>query len=192
MAFIRNSPEMLDKMHTYPKHASFQAFQSLPVTLYDAEESEYSHWFFSEDDSFTFLQFEGTVNAYDTILISDAGTFYSTTQKQDWTTERRQRLARLSRPEHPPKAIRPTFSEEGVEYEATVNKDGHGYEGGLWFDAKHATYVETGWLSPREREQKAYFMRREPYGPITQRREPRERWLRREGEDNVDECLYKH
>ena len=67
-----------------------------------------------------------------------------------------------------------------------------GYLGGLWIDRRYVQYVETGWTDPPRREQKAYFMRRESFGPITQRLEPRARYLDRDGDLWVDECFYKH
>ncbi|EJD02913.1 uncharacterized protein FOMMEDRAFT_168024 [Fomitiporia mediterranea MF3/22] len=192
MAFIRNSPEVLDKLHSFPKFSSLSAYLSLPATLTDAEESELSHYIFSDEPSFTFLAFEGMLNSYDTVLLSSRGVFYTSLQKRDLQDpNRRGRIAALARTTDRA-IIRPTFSQEGIEEEAHVYHDGWSFPGEVWFDRKHVTFVETGWLEPGKREQKAYFMRREPYGPITQRLEPRDRYLSRDGELVVDECLYKH
>ncbi|OCB88395.1 hypothetical protein A7U60_g4436 [Sanghuangporus baumii] len=192
MAFIRNSLDVLDKLHSFPKFSSLSAYMSLPPTLDDAEESEFSHYIFSEEVSFTFLTFEGMLNSYDTALLSPRGVFYTSMQKNDLQDpDRRERLAALIRPENK-EFIRPTFSVDGVEEEAHVFSDGQLFPTDVWFDRKHVTFVETGWLKPEKREQKAYFMRREPYGLITQRLEPRERHLSHDRELVVDECLYKH
>ncbi|KAL5507443.1 hypothetical protein ACEPAH_6899 [Sanghuangporus vaninii] len=192
MTFIRNSPDVLDRLHSFPKFSSLSAYMSLPPTLDDAEESEFSHYIFSEEPSFTFLTFEGMLNSYDTALLSPRGVFYTSMQKNDLQDpDRRERLAALVRPVNK-EPIRTTFSVVGVEEEARVFSDGQQFPTDVWFDRKHVTFVETGWLEPEKREQKAYFMRREPYGVITQRLEPRERYLSRDRELVVDECLYKH
>ena len=192
MTFIRNSPDVLHRLHSYPKFSSLSAYMSLPPTLDDAEESEFSHYIFSEEPSFTFLTFEGMLNSYDTALLSPRGVFYTPVQKKDLQDpDRRERLASLVR-RGDGEPIRPTFSEDGVEERARVFHDGRHFSSEVWFDRKHVTFVETGWLEPEKREQKAYFMRRKPFGPITQRLEPRERYLIRDGGLVVDECLYKH
>ena len=192
MAFFRNTPEVLDKLHSFPKFSNLSAYLSLPPTLVDAEESEFSHYIFSEEPSLTFLSFEGMENNYDTELLSTRGVYYVSKKKEYLEDpDRRKRLAALVRPTDK-EPIRPTFSEEGIEKEAIVYNNGSGYPGDLWFDKKYATFVETGWLEPKVREQKGYFMRREPYGAITQRLEPRDRYLVRDGDLTVDECLYKH
>ena len=194
MAFFKHSAEVLDKLHSYPKFQSLHQFLSSPLTLVDAEESEFSHFLFSEDESFTFVQFEGMLANTDTIFLSSGstgGVFYTPTKLSRLDSDQRRQLAHLvwSDRQTP---IGPSFSDDGTEKEAIVFKDGYDYSGDLWFDKKWATHIRTGWLAPEEREQKAYFMRREPDGAIIQRREPRERYLRRIGDTAVDECLYKH
>ena len=191
MSFFRRSPEVLEKLHSFPKFTSLISYLTLPRTLVDAEESEFSHYVFSEEESLTFVTFEGLVNSWDTILTSSRGTFYSPLRKENITPEQRRRLASLARPSSKI-PISPTFTEEGDEELAVVFNDGVGYTGGLWFDQKYATYIETGWTEPARREQKAYFMRKERFGPIIQRLEPRERYLDKDNDIWVDECLYKH
>lgn len=194
MAFFKHSPDVLDRLHSYPKFQTLQQFLLSPLPLVDAEESEFSHFLFSEDDSFTFVQFEGMLANEDTILLASGkrgGVFYTPTKLSNLVHEQRRQLADfvLSGTRTP---IVPTLSDDGVEKEAFVFKDGYDFPGEIWFDQKWATHVRTGWISPEEREQKAYFMRREPYGPIVQRREPRERYLKKAGDIVVDECMYKH
>ncbi|THH10671.1 hypothetical protein EW145_g1161 [Phellinidium pouzarii] len=191
MAFFRHSPEVLDKLHSFPKFSSFSAYLTLPGTLYDAEESEFSHYIFSEEESFTFLAFEGMLHSWDTVMLSEKGVFYSPKLQKDISPERRSLLLSLARPKDKAQ-IRPTFSPDGVEQNTRFFRDGYEYGGSLWFDMKYATFVETGWIEPKEREQKGYIMRREPHGPVLQRLEPRERHLVRYDELVVDECLYKH
>lgn len=192
MTFIRNSPEVLDRLHSYPKFSSLMNYLLLPPTDFVAEESEYSHYVFSEDKSFTFMAFEAMSESHDTNLISPKGVFYIPVKKAGLKDHRRRRrLAALVRPDNR-EPIRQTFSDEGVETKARVFEDGEYFESDIWFDRKYITFVETGWVEPEERAQKAYFMRREPYGPITQRLEPRERYLVRDVELRIDECLYKH
>ncbi|KAH8119132.1 hypothetical protein DFH11DRAFT_1686098 [Phellopilus nigrolimitatus] len=191
MAFFRHSPEVLDKFHSFPKFSSLTAYLTLPATLYDAEESEFSHYIFSEETSFTFLSFEAMVNSWDTVFVSGKGVFYAPSlRKKNVSSDRRKQLISLVRPMNRSPVI-PTFSSEGIEDVAQVFRDGQAFEGSMWFDSSFLTYVETGW-NQHEREQKAYFMRREPYGLITQRIESRERYLNRVGEVAVDESLYKH
>ena len=191
MTFFQHSAEVLEKLHSYPKFTSLTSYLTLPPTLPDAEESEFSHYVFSQEQSLTFLTFEGTVNSYDTILLSPRGSFYSYKRKENTTPEERQRLAALARPSSKEQVL-PTFSEEGDEETAIVIQGAEGYLGGLWIDRRYVQYVETGWTDPPRREQKAYFMRRESFGPITQRLEPRARYLDRDGDLWVDECFYKH
>ncbi|KAL5523719.1 hypothetical protein ACEPAG_7892 [Sanghuangporus baumii] len=192
MSFFRNSPEVLHRLHSFPKFASLSAYMSMPPTLVDAEESEFSHYVFTDEPAFTFLAFEAMLNNYDTALLSPRGVFYTSMQRKDFKDpDRRERLAALVGPVHK-KPRGPTFSDQGIEEEARVYYDGNQYPGDIWFNRKHVTFVETGWLEPEKREQKAYFMRREPYGPIMQRLEPRERHLSRDRDLAVDECLYKH
>ena len=194
MAFFKHSPQVIDKLHSYPKFASLKSFLASPPTVVDAEESEFSHFLFSEDESFTFATFEGMLESWDTIMLANGltgGVFYTPVKLPLLTALQRRQLARLVRSDRP-KPVGPTLSDEGIEQEATVYKDGFHYQGDLWFNRKWATWVDSGWLATEEREQKAYFMRREPFGPIVQRREPRERYLRRYDEHWLDECLYKH
>lgn len=192
MAFIRNSPEVLERLHSFPKFSSLSNYMTLPGIRYDAEESEFSHFLFSDEKSFTFLTFEGMSDSYDTTFVSPRGVYYAPLHKEDLDdSERREQLASLVRPENK-KPILPTFSDEGVEEEARVFEDGKRFDNDVWFDRKYVTFVETGWVEPEKREQKAYFMRREPYGPITQRLEPRDRYVSRHGKIVVDECLYMH
>jgi len=190
MAFFRHSPDVLDRFHGYPKFSSLSAYLTLPGTLIDAEESEFSHFMFTDEESFTFIFVEGMVNSYDAVFLSAHGVFYVPLKKADMTPNNRRRLLPLIRPEGK-LPVSPTFSSKGIEKKTRVFADGKYFQGGLWFDKQHATFVETGW-NQTEREQKAYFMRRNPYGPITHRIEPRERYLNRERELGVDECLYKH
>lgn len=190
MAFFRHSPDVLDRFHAYPKFSSLSAYLTLPGTLIDAEESEFSHFMFTDEESFTFIFVEGMVDSYDTVLLSAHGVFYVPLKKADMIPNNRRRLLPLIRPKGK-RPVSPTFSIKGVEKKTRVFADGKYFQGGLWFDKQHATFVETGW-NQTEREQKAYFMRRNPYGPITQRIEPRERFLNRDRELGVDECLYKH
>ncbi|KAI5123080.1 hypothetical protein M0805_000514 [Coniferiporia weirii] len=191
MTFIRHSTEVMEKFFTFPKFTSFSSYFSQPQTLPDAEESEFSHFIFSEQDAFTFLTFEAMVNSWDTIMLSDKGVFYTTIQKENLTPDSRARLFSLIQSADE-RENRPTFSPDVDEEEAQLIRDGHHYDGSMWFDAKYLTYVKTGWVEPYEREQKAYIMRRNPYGQVTQRIEPREPYLIRDGELVVDECLYKH
>lgn len=190
LAFFRNSPDVLNRFLKYHKFASVPNFLHDGQTPVDAEESSFSHFLFSEDTSFTFVTFEAMVNSWDTVLLSSAGVFYSTMQKDAVTPDVRKTLLPLIRSIGATRL--PTFSEDGVEQEAIVYTDGQYYNGGLWFDKKYVTYVVTGWTRPEDREQKQYIMRREPHKPITQRLEPRGPHLYRDGDIQVDECLYKH
>ncbi len=192
MAFFRNTPSVLEKMHEYPKFSSLSSFFMLPETRKEAEESEFSHYIFAERDDFTFVTFEGMMNAYDsTVFISEQGVFYSDAKKEEIGSEDiRRRLLRLVSPSNRP-VIRPTFSEEGVETETRLYLNGSHYEGALWFPEQYATYVETDW-DEYGNHQKAYFMRREPHGPVSKRMEQRARYLRRDGDLAVEEALYKH
>lgn len=192
MSFFRHSPEVLEMMHSYPKFDSLAAYFTLPDTSKDAEESEFSHYVFSDEKALTFAVVEGMVESYDTILVSVHGTFYLTQHKQkDMTPEIRRRLVPLVQPPSSKAAVTPIFSEDVVEKDTKVIEDCSGYEGFIWFAKENCTYVEPGW-SPKERVDKAYFMRHEPYGQIVQRLESRERYLSRDGKLIVDEGLYKH
>lgn len=190
MAFFKHSTEVLAKMHSYEKFSSLSSYLTLPATRIDAEESEFSHYYFSDEESFTFLTVEGMVDSYDTVFVSDYGVFYTPLQKPRMSTSVRQRLAKMVH-SSAQKDVEPSFSEDGLQRKARVFVDGRYYEGGLWFDKKYATFIETGW-SVQEREQKTYFMRQTPGGPILQRMEPRDRHLKRDRELQVDESLYKH
>lgn len=190
MAFFRHSPDVLNRFHAYPKFSSLSAYLTLPGTLIDAEESEFSHFMFTDEEAFTFVMVEGMVNSWDAVFVSSHGAFYVPLQKQDVNASKRKRLLPLIKPTSR-QSVSPTFSSQGIEKRTRVFTDGKYFQGGLWFDKQHCTFVETGW-NQTEREQKAYFMRRKPYGPITQRIEPRERYLHRDRELGVDECLYKH
>lgn len=192
MAFFRNTPEVLEKMHEYPKFSSLSSFLMLPTTRKEAEESEFSHYIFGERDDFTFVTFEGMVNAYDsTLFISEHGVFYSDVKKEEIVSEDiRQRLLQLVSPPNT-KLVLPTFSIEGVETETRLYLNGSHYEGALWFPEQYATYVETNW-DEYTNHQKAYFMRREALGPVTERTEHRARYVRRDADLTVEESLYKH
>ena len=196
MAFFRHSPEVLAKMHAYPKFASLSNFLSLAPIVVDAEESEFSHYMFSEETSFTFLTFDAMVFTQDPQVLSygpTGGVFYAwlTSMSSLSSPSKHLQLAELAWSDRTT-PIAPLFSDEGTETEAVVHTDGSLYKNPLWFDGKWATFVETGWTSRQEREQRAFIMRREPGGPITQRLEPRERFLLVNGEVRVEECLYKH
>ena len=191
MAFFRNTPEVLDKFHSYEKFSSFAKYFLLPPTRLDSEESEFSHYIFSDNDSFTFICVEGMVNSWDMVLISAGGTFYAPfVKKSDMTPSIRQRFARLVRPTNR-LPVFPTFTSTGIEKKTKVFVDGRYYDGDMWFPNEYVTFVETEW-NHTEREQKAYFMRREASKPITQRIEWRDRYLVRDGELYIDEGLYKH
>ena len=204
MAFLRNTPSALAKMHAFPKFASLANFYALPPTTVDAEESEFSHYMFSENESLTFMTFEALVDIPDMTLLTtgtstdgSGGVFYTfnagKTRLASLTDIQRFAIARSVQLDKGT-PISPTFSDQGVEKEALVRKNGLHFDAPLWFDPKWATVVETGWRTHNEKAQKAYFMRREPYGPIVQRAEPRERYLKEvEGEGiAIEECLYKH
>jgi len=195
MAFFRNTPEVLEKMHAYPKFSSLSSFLMLPETRKEAEESEFSHYLFAERDDFTFITFEGMANAYDaTVFISAHGVFYSDVKQEEVDVDSddiRRRLLRLVSPTDDRKAVRPTFSDEGSETETRLYLNGSHYEGALWFPEQYATYVETGW-DDYESHQKAYFMRREAHGPVSERTEQRARYLSRDADLAADEALYKH
>lgn len=190
MAFFRDSPEILDRFLSFRKFANYSNFIDTPKLLVDTEESEFSHFIFSEDDSFTFLTFEAMENTYDTAFISLNGVFYSSVLKDRILPDTRKALLPLVRGYY--ESGLTTFSEEGIEKHATVFTDGEKYEKALWFESKFATFVATGWSQPEELKQKVYLMRREARGPIVQRLEPRDRHLRHSGDIFVDECLYKH
>lgn len=195
MAFFRHSPDVLERMHAYPKFATLDAFLTLPKTVVDAEESEFSHFYFAEDESFTFVLFDGLLSSGDTSLITpgpSGGVFY--TWRRPHATlndDERKRTAELVR-EDRECPVTQTFTPQGNEKEAVVFKDATGYKSGLWFNPRWCVYVETGWETFEEQHSKAYLMRREPYGPVTQRLEPREPYLIANGNISVDECLYKH
>jgi hypothetical protein len=184
MAFLANTPEMLDKLFSYKKFKNLRSFLSASPFLLDAEESEFSHFLFEEN---TFLQLEGMVNNFDAAFFSEAGTFYSPVPDYAMTAEIHERLVPLVTTR---RAHRPTFSSEGVESETQLYP-GNEYNSGLWFDSQYAQFVKPSW-NEQQRREKTYFMRREPGGPVTHRMEPRERFLARDGELIVDECLYKH
>lgn len=188
MTFLANTPELADKLFSYKKFRSLRSFLSATPFLLDAEESEFSHFLIAENTNVTFLQLEGMVNSYDAGLFSQAGTFYASLQSDQITPGVRKRLVPLIRPKNNQRI--PTFSAEGVE---SLSKllPGKDYGGGLWFDSQYAQFVRLNWTQ-HEREQKAYFMRREAGGPFLQRWEPRDRFLSKDGELTVDECLYKH
>lgn len=193
MSFFRHSPDILDKLHSFPKFASLSAYLTLPPTRVDAEESEFSHFMFSDDETFTFLTIEGMENSYNNILLSTHGVLYTSLMsisKEDMTPEKRKRLLQIvhSRDQAPKL---PSFTPEGVEKKTKFYRDCRYFEGSIWFDQEDCTYVETDWGTP-EREQKAYIMRRKPEGPVLQRLESRERYLDRDNEIVVDEALYKH
>lgn len=188
MAFLANTPEMTDKLFSYKKFATLRSFLSAPPFLFDAEESEFSHFLFAENTNITFIHLEGMVNNYDAAFFSEAGTFYTPIPDYQMTPEIRKRLMPLIRPRNKPR--QPTFSENGVESPVTL-LPGKDYSGGLWFDSIYAQFVRPDWTE-FERKQKAIFMRREPGGPLTKRWEPRERFLQKDGDIIVDECLYKH
>ena len=190
MAFFRHTPAVLDLMHSYPKFDSLAAYLTLPDTTKDAEESEFSHYVFSDEKAFTFAVVEGMIESYDTILVSDRGTFYLRDHKRkNITPEIRKRLIPLIAENR--QAVSPIFTPDSVEEDAKVFENCDQFTDFLWFPKENCTYVVTDW-SPKERTEKSYFMRREPYGPIVQRLEPRERYLRRDGDIAVDEGLYKH
>jgi len=190
MAFFKNTPEVSERMLSFPKFASMSSYLTLPATRNDAEESEFSHYMFTDEDEFTFIAFEGMVDSYDSVFLSEHGVFYTALKKEDMSVSTRQRLAKmiLSPRRRDPG---PPFSDEGVEKKTRLFLDGRYYDGGLWFPTEFATFVETGW-NVFEREQKAYFMRHRPDGPVMQRMEPRARYLYRDGSLHLDESLYKH
>ncbi len=190
MAFFKNTPEVSERMLSFRNLRLCRRTSRYPATRNDAEESEFSHYMFTDEDEFTFIAFEGMVDSYDSVFLSEHGVFYTALKKEDMSVSTRQRLAKmiLSPRRRDPG---PPFSDEGVEKKTRLFLDGRYYDGGLWFPTEFATFVETGW-NVFEREQKAYFMRQRPGGPVMQRMEPRARYLYRDGSLHLDESLYKH
>ncbi|TDL25941.1 hypothetical protein BD410DRAFT_783940 [Rickenella mellea] len=187
MAFFRHSPEVLDKLHSYPTYTSLGHFLLSDRLREDCEESQFSNYMFLKNHNFTFLHIEGMIDFAYTIVLSVDGAFYFNLPKDEITHEVRQSVLSVVRSHRA--AVNPTFSEYGVEEPSEAKTSG--YSGWLWFPADLAVYVETGW-NEHQRSEKAYFMRRTPGGPVTQRREPRGRYLQITDGFVADEALYKH
>lgn len=209
MAFFRNSPSTLTRFLSFRKFSSFTSYMDSRGTLLDAEESEFSHYIFSEDHAFTFMTFEAMENSFNVALMvpgDGGGVYYAPRVGRDEVKRDaglRRRLVELaytrSSSSLGPTADRHTFSSSGVEVPTPLYTSAAGFEGEnfLWFDKQYASYVRTGWVEREEREAKHYIMRREAGGEVLQRWEERERWfVRAESEEDervvLDECLYKH
>lgn len=192
MAFFQNSPETLEKLVAFRTFDTLDGFLQYFPPLVDAEESEFSHYYFSENDAFTFIAVEGMIENYDYNFVSELGTFYSPMTKEDMTPARRKRLMTLIQERALVKTpLKPMLEPDAVEVESKVHTDGYDYPDSLWFEKQHATWISLDW-NQTEREQKTVYARHVPGGPIMQRLEWRERHLMRDEELVIDECLYKH
>jgi hypothetical protein len=200
MAFFRHTSETLQKLHAYPPFASLQAFLTSSLRA-DAEESQFSHYYFAKNDAFTYLHVEGMIDPPATILISDKGTFYLDLRKHEFTLQIRQKLLSIIAAAHAQSTSTseglaadgsyafPSFTSTGIQKHSPVKTVG--FRGWFWFPEEYVAYYEPGWVIG-EREHKAYFMRDAERGPTAQRLEPRDRYLLDRGGLSVNEGLYKH
>jgi len=199
MAYFRHSLETLRKLHAYPPFTSLEAFFEASPLRADAEESEFSFFYFAADDVFTYIHVEGMI-AGGTVLISDRGTFFLDLPKEECTLATRQKLLATMAAAHanstPPSDgstnetyLFPSFTPTGVQQPSAVKTEG--YKGWTWFPDQYIAFYEPGWVIG-EREHKAYFMRNVEHGPTEQRLESRNRYILDRGGLNLDEGLYKH
>ena len=129
MSFFRNSERVLSTMLTFPKFASLESFlDTFSEMRIDAEESEFSHFYFSEIDSLRFLVLEGMTSSWDTIFASPRGVFYTPMAREDMSLDVRAYFARLvyAADREP---VRPTLSPENRPSSASC-ESGAGRTGG--------------------------------------------------------------
>ncbi|TDL25810.1 hypothetical protein BD410DRAFT_801140 [Rickenella mellea] len=188
MAFFRHTPAVLDMLHSYPAFVSLGYFLLSPMLRVDCEESQFSNYMFSKNTNFTYIHLEGMIEGYQAIVASVDGVYYFNNKKENVNPELRRNILSLVRPRERA-AVNPTFTTDGVE-EASEAKT-TGFKGTAWFPLDLVVYAESGWTA-RQREDKAYFMRRVAGGNATQRREPRDRYIQKAYGLVVDEVLYKH
>ncbi|TDL25815.1 hypothetical protein BD410DRAFT_784841 [Rickenella mellea] len=189
MAFFRHTPAVLDMLHSYPAFISLGHFLLSPMLRVDCEESQFSNYMFSKNTNFTYIHLEGMIQAYQAAVASVDGTYYFNYKKEDATLDVRRTILSLVRPQERV-AVTPTFTEDGVE-EASEAKTTGFEDKSLWFPLDLVVYAESGWTA-KQREEKAYFMRRIAGGNVTQRRESRGRYVQKANKLVVDEGLYKH
>jgi hypothetical protein len=192
MAFFRHTPETQRKLHAYPPFASLEAYIEASPLRADAEESQFSHYYFAMNDAFTFLHVEGMIEQ-DTILLSPKGVFYLQLHKEEFSLELRQQLLAITAAAHDQSAFNqmhpfPSFTSSGIQKPSPVKTEG--FQGSVWFPDMYIAYYEPGWVAG-EREHKAYFMRNAAHGPTEQRLEWRDRYVL-DSALNLNEGLYKH
>lgn len=188
MAFFRNSPEILDKLHDFHTFASFDNFIESYPPRHDSEESEYSKYYLSDNTNFTFAIVEGMITPTRTTLANEFGTYCSYIEREEYTPELRSAV--LSRISTQNSTHIPTFSDDGVEQDAIMGTH-EDYPGGIWFPVEYTTVVNIAY-TPETRHYRASILRRTPGGPIRQRLEPREPFLIHVEGKELEEGLYKH
>lgn len=137
MAFFRHSPEMLAKLHAYPKFTSLDAFLTSAIEG-APEEAEYSHYYFGTSTDFTFLFFEGMIESPATIgIMSVHGAFYMTrtpNEALESPEARKEAVGLIIRTREVDDVA--TFSKAGVNTAREIHLGGWD---GLWFPAKYST-----------------------------------------------------
>ncbi|KAF9528932.1 hypothetical protein CPB83DRAFT_893901 [Crepidotus variabilis] len=208
LMFFKHSTFVLEEFMTFPNFKTVDAFLNLPWIGISAEESEYSHFAFT-NPNLTFLRFDAmTTTPYH---ISSPGTgIYNIANDAQWdlwtekpvpsSAESRVVITSVVRDYVRGWKPRPSFTEEGTEYEVKL-REGE-WPRYTWFPLEYAVDFATDYDKFQFRGRR-FIYRRVAGGPIFDRQEddqivlfppsiPSDSFHNRHNRPYLQEMLYNH